>query len=673
MTTILSPTLDENFSFAADREVFFSRAEKRRLELLEKREQPIIGNPSESCKTNLFFGFFFDGTRNNYRKVDELQTNSYSNVARLYDCYPGLGVPGVLPSSKNWRDEKYRYTHFFKTYVPGVGTTFPEIKDSGKGSQETVGAAAGRYGQRRIIWALVQAINNIHRYFMRVPFVSEQELERLLNFVELDKNARRFLAYTSSLPSLGVNESDRVARIEFEKILRRLHSALSLHWPDSRTGKSVKIDPAIVKSIYVSVFGFSRGATEARAFTNWLRSLCQLDARIIGKPEGSLTLGGFDVTFDFLGIFDTVASIGSANTGGILDGHGAWADAEENLRVPIGMRCLHLVAAHELRRSFPVDSIAVGEKDLPFGFEEVVVPGVHSDIGGGYCPMEQGKGTDPRGADMLSRIPLLMMYKTARLSGVPLKLELADADSKEKFLLKPKTIKDFNAYINSCKVQKGPIHLIMREQACNQMIWRLFRTVSGVNPLQNTSSFARATIFDQNDLFSAAKEFESEVETFKVWLNEKGKDFKPNSQAPGFKWGHFMEWEEIATWWKNWPAPSPDVLTFFDEYVHDSRAWFKLNGPDSEELMHARLKEWVRKRNDAELRETTRKKWAGRGVPPRLSDGLSEDERKAADEYAKTGKIPRMLNSGREPFLLCQAGYLRYRKIYGGWDSVLLS
>jgi hypothetical protein len=52
---------------------------------------------------------------------------------------------------------------------------------------------------------------------------------------------------------------------------------------------------------------------------------------------------------------------------------------------------------------------------------------------------------------------------------------------------------------------------------------------------------------------------------------------------------------------------------------------------------------------------------------------MSEHERRAADEYAKTGKIPRMTTIGREPFGLGKAGYLRFRKIYGGWDSELIS
>ena len=60
--------------------------------------------PNASCNTNLFFGFFFDGTKNNYRLA--AKANEYSNVARLYDAFPGQSVPGVLPKGVDWKLEK---------------------------------------------------------------------------------------------------------------------------------------------------------------------------------------------------------------------------------------------------------------------------------------------------------------------------------------------------------------------------------------------------------------------------------------------------------------------------------------------------------------------------------------------------------------------------------------
>lgn len=671
MSSKLSPQVDNEFAEASNKEKFFRDDDRKKVDRYDKREDPPVGAPSESCTTNLFFGFFFDGTKNNYIKAEA--GKNHSNVARLYDCYPGLSVPGVLPDSAEWK-HKPMPTNFFKVYVPGVASPFDLVGDTGAGNDLFFGGAAGALAERRIIWALLQAVNNVHRYLLKTPLISRDEADELVRKIVLNKNARALMVGDGAATS----SEDRVVvgtRRAFEGILRRLHSAVSAHWPNVKTGKPAKKDPGIIKTLYISIFGFSRGATQARAFANWLQSLCKLDAQLTDQ-NGGMSLGGFPVVFDFLGLFDTVASVGSANTFGAFHGHGAWADAEDSLRIPPGVRCLHLVAAHELRRSFPVDAISVGGQ-LPDGCHEIVVPGVHSDVGSGYGPGEQGRGIDADGADMLARIPLIMMYKAARLNGVPLKLELAAPAAKARFKLKPEAINAFNAYIADCKTTHGPIHLIMREQARKQIEWRLARRVGGNRPLQKSASFGRASTFDQNDLHSAGLEFEEEVKKFEEWLKGKGNTFRPAQQKAGFDDEHSSEWEEIATWWGRGKPPSDAVMEFFDNYVHDSRAWFKI-GPssaDNEEDMHVALADWVMRRKRAKANKGG-PVMHGRGVSQRqldAIDNLTEGQRRAADEYARTGKIPRMITAGREPFTLGIAGYLRFRKIYGGFDDVLLS
>lgn len=48
-------------------------------------------------------------------------------MARLYDTYPGQVVPDVISDDPSWQD----YPHFFKVYVPGVGTPFEKVNDPG--------------------------------------------------------------------------------------------------------------------------------------------------------------------------------------------------------------------------------------------------------------------------------------------------------------------------------------------------------------------------------------------------------------------------------------------------------------------------------------------------------------------------------------------------------------
>lgn len=479
MTAALSPQFAESFERADTVEIFFSEDEIRRIGKLEEREMAPEGEPTSSCNTNLFFGFFFDGTRNNYVKANA--NKSHSNIARLYDCFPGQSVPEVLPQDTDWAHNPTQYTNFFRVYIPGVASPFKQVNDSGKGFFDaTLGGGAGRQSNERIVWALVQAINNVHRFLLKKDLISSDEATEIATRLELSKEARREM---TSVSEYNDERTDliRAPRIEFEKLLRRLHARVSQHCKKPGCAVPSKIDPGVVGTIYISMFGFSRGAAKARAFANWLDSLCRLDAMIRG--QGGLSLGGFPVVFDFLGVFDTVASIGLAATYadskvlgirllGNSHGHNGWADAEESLRVPASVnKCVHLVAAHDLRRSFPLDSVAVGFT-MPDQAEEIVFPGVHSDVGGGYMPKEHGKGIDPDGADMLSRLPLVYMYKRARLAGVPLKLEFAAEVVKKRFAIEPQTIKDFNAYLDACTKKTGSITDIMREQAILQMAWR---------------------------------------------------------------------------------------------------------------------------------------------------------------------------------------------------------
>jgi hypothetical protein len=703
MTAQLCPQQPNSLSSGSVPELFFGDTDMGRIrKKYESREVPGKG---EVCKTNLFFGFFFDGTKNNYVQAEA--GRNHSNVARLYDCYPGKGVQGVLPGTldKEMVAPKRDFGNFFKVYVPGVASPFAQVNDSGEGSELTRGAAAGYRGEARILWGLIQAINNVHRYFHKAPLISSEEAKSLLGRVALEREHRRLMAKRRLFQPKGPNdEKYGKTRVEFEKILKRLHLAVKQHWPDKKTGKPAKIAPAEVKKIFISIFGFSRGATQARAFTNWLMAVCKLDAELCGR-DGVMTLGGFEVAFDFLGLFDTVASIGAGNTlgnsllGKLFDGHGAWADADQSLRIPEGIRCVHLVAAHEIRRSFPLDSISVNGV-MPPGCDEIVIPGVHSDLGSGYCPQEQGRGTDPMGADMLSRIPLLYMYREARLAGVPLKLEYASAVAKVRFAVQPQTIQALNAYLANCKVKQGSLTTIMREQGKNHILWHKARRATGKTPREKSASFLRASNFDKNDLHSANLEYEQEIAEFEAWRKAKGAGFKPRSQEPGFDNEHENEWEEIATWWDSAPPLPAATLSFFDDYVHDSRAWFKLipGNPDNEPELKEKFIQWEQNRkriaeyNERESKlaadnQTLMTRMYGKksrvGYQPfkPMKDGLTDDQRRIAEEYSKTKQTPRMLTVGREPFdsswdsygLSGRAGYLRFRKIYAGRDSVLIS
>ena len=97
MTAHLAISIDEmTFFNPSDRKVFFGKNNKKIEDDYEVgRELRPIGQPGKSCDVNLFMGFFFDGTRNNYDSSTKNEDYTHSNVARLYGAYPGQSVPGV--------------------------------------------------------------------------------------------------------------------------------------------------------------------------------------------------------------------------------------------------------------------------------------------------------------------------------------------------------------------------------------------------------------------------------------------------------------------------------------------------------------------------------------------------------------------------------------------------
>jgi hypothetical protein len=305
---------------------------------------------------------------------------------------------------------------------------------------------------------------------------------------------------------------------------------------------------------------------------------------------------------------------------------------------------------------------------------------VHSDIGGGYYPKEQGKGKDETGMDMLSRLPLAHMYRAARLAGAPLKLELVTQQSvKDDFKIAPETIAAFNHYLTYARTRSGPLTDIMREQRNFYIQWRHLRRQRSPAPLEGTASYEAARQEDKNDLHSANEEFTQEIADFEHWRDNYLNSVPPEShpygwsggprrleeseaQMPGFDNDRYNEWKEIARFWNREFLPE-GMDVFFDDYVHDSRAWFKLAGAESDDV-EGELQAWLRKLKEYEAR----KKIEGDSVP----FPLGRDEYRWAKMYERTGKVPPMKNGGREP-AWSGAGYLRYRKVYAGGDRILIS
>ncbi|WP_407653869.1 T6SS phospholipase effector Tle1-like catalytic domain-containing protein [Archangium lipolyticum] len=340
-------------------------------------------------------------------------TREHSNVARLYRLH-----------RQTQAQEVFRY------YIPGIGTYFKDIGDPGG---TALGGGAGDMGEERLKWAM-----------------------------------------------------------------QRMDECLA-----SSDGR---------RTIHMSLFGFSRGATLARAFALLIAQRCKR----VGERAWSITLGQrtYPIRLRFMGLFDTVASVGvpmSANNAGsavsnlvstrfalwnrsgddllnlafgngpgadpapgFANGHMAWAD---DLRIPEMVEdCLHMMAAHEIRNSFPVDSVLQG-LHYPSNCREMVYPGAHSDVGGGY---RRGEGARSRTyGSLLSMIPLRAMRDEALRAGVPLRTDIPnnedfaeDPGSRDAFQL---LCQRFNGYMNASGWGGKPVGTLVLSHMKLYYQWRFHR------------------------------------------------------------------------------------------------------------------------------------------------------------------------------------------------------
>jgi len=128
-----------------------------------------------------------------------------------------------------------------------------------------------------------------------------------------------------------------------------------------------------ISYIHLDTFGFSRGAAAARYFVYYSMQkagktlLEQLKAK--GYEVGS-------VKFKFVGLFDTVASFGISHDEDTKQLHLDCLGQTE--------RTVHLCAAEEHREKFRLTNIKSASNGL-----EIFLPGVHSDIGGGYTAVSK--------------------------------------------------------------------------------------------------------------------------------------------------------------------------------------------------------------------------------------------------------------------------------------------
>ena len=514
------------------------------------------------CQGQIHVNLFFDGTGNNrgWNGVfvnnppksrstrTQLARNGHSNVARLYDASFDEPESGL-----------------FSFYIPGVGTPFPEVGDNSQDGS-ALGAGAALYGADRIHWAIIEVINAVHRYLTG---------SRL---IELDQ--ARVLANEMSRTRLF---EGHLRRSMLGAVARRLENVVKNH-------------QRRVRSLKISVFGFSRGAAQARAFAHRLFEIAQ----VWGSGCGH-NIGGVPMTLDFMGLFDTVASVGLAGMSRIADGKMDWADGEMMSIHPEVRQCVHFVALHEQRINFPVDLAMRGK--------EVLYPGMHSDVGGGYSPGSQGKDhVDGRveGTAKLAQIPLIDMHHEAFKAGVAIRTideVQSSGDVAMHFACHPQLIRDYNAWLAEHGVPGGAHVQQIRAHSRQYVRWKGKRLWRGSENLLEQPFFKLADGEDQYDLRNAQRDFGALVARYaegksssvrhQQQLQEvRDRVLSGRSSGRAATYVHAppaspqaYDYQRLTADAKTLlddvidNAPVPEACTrLFDNYVHDSLAGFYLLG-----------------------------------------------------------------------------------------------
>jgi len=487
---------------------------------------------TQDCSNVVNISIFFDGT-GNHKDLDE-QPKKWSNIARMWRSAQILAKP----------NGPYAF------YISGVGTPFNGtatdwLDKAIVASQDNalVGGVAGAGGSRRTEFGQ-HNVNNTLRSVL------------LNNATKLGKTTKAYAVKSQN------------------RSLSELGKALAAH--------------RLIKVINLSIFGFSRGAALARAFSNDFLQLCKKDG------DGQLIYEGYPISINFMGLFDTVASFGipAAN----LD----WPWTEKNLKIPgqVG-RCVHYVAAHELRFSFPVDLICQNGQ-LMSNWVEEVYPGSHSDVGGGYRPLaEDNKSNseaDHQGiSNNYARIPMRDMMREAVINGVRM-LPYSDLEKDpnrkalfdERFAIEPKTEDAYNLYMSAVSPsgtveQKINTHMTALYAAYGTMARKGIKTPDVVleqnkkaHALIGHVSMAREAEALLHPVKGAALLREQAVKTAAIRVVSPIAAVPQAIQYIGTTYGQVVKpdaWRLQA-----WNSTSNEaVLSFIQNYIHDSKSGFLMS------------------------------------------------------------------------------------------------
>ncbi|MBR8332909.1 phospholipase effector Tle1 domain-containing protein [Burkholderia ambifaria] len=417
-----------------------------------------------------------------------------------------------------------------------------------------------------------------------------------------------------------------------------------------------------IKRIRVSLFGYDRGGVIARKFAN------ELIEKACKKKDGKITYDGIEVQFDFMGLFDCVSTSYAdsifakvvAPVLGVVPGEGKVASLSIkglSLFVALSKQSLgqfdiqkefksivHHVAATELRFYKNLDSPRKSADHA--NLQEIVYPGSQSDVGGGFV-----EGEDQKSAE-LARVSARNMLDRAWSAGVPMlplaKLRTVSPIAAREFDYR-KTVnvngKDLNvndlfgAYTAMLPKSNGPLETHFLEHQKLFVSWA--RHVHDRTAHESTGNNLFINTVDAN-VYNAVFPHGGGLP------NYEGRDWyyksqDPTSKVPQLTFGERRTVDDIsdktvralATAWVHPPKLSPEVIAFFDNFVHNTIT--RLNNVSLGDGVFMQLREieekgWVARKTDA-----------AKDYVKKVLANVSKNIKDTQDEYVRqvtSGQIP---------------------------------
>lgn len=533
----------------------------------------------QDCSDVVHISVFFDGTGNN-KDADE-EKKKWSNPARLWKS----ADQHAQESESNGCKSNYAI------YVSGVGTRFNgELNIFQRAlammqDHSGFGLGVGTGGTRRLDYGEDQ----LNDALKQVMIINAKKSE-----IDTGKYANEKKVYSFA----------------------EVDNSLKQH--------------RLIKKINISTFGFSRGAALARAFTNQFMWQCESDCN--GLSYGT---GKYPIEFKFMGIFDTVASFGlpATNLNNNLTFEGRDMVIDERIKM-----CVHHVAGNELRFAFPVDLIHKenGQIANP-NWKEIVYPGMHSDVGGGYTPGSQNVN------DNFARIPLKDMLEDAVSAGVRMfdynqlkekyralfteQFEIQDETQRLYDEVKaqiPSTGKIQDQIIASMKVYYAAYGTLARNHTPS--VSQQARTDSKIRELIPIGPSDMATEISRLQKLKTltAPNTTGGINIFRL--------LSPVSKAYEF-FLNVDDWEFAS--WEN--TASKDITSFYQNYIHDSKYGFMSN---AEPFSYFRQRTVYESRRSGKGEEVDQKTAEDKAVCTVVNREVQQEEFFDAFERAKQEQLP---------------------------------